>query len=221
MSSILKALKKLEREKSGRFPESMNINSDILGTADSNRNISPLSMVLLFLIFFGGGIAVAIFFMKAPPSKNNVKSDIAANSLQSPIQPTVKPEVLPAEIEVVPALKGRHAESARKEAKKTVVKKDSIVKKNTLAVVSDVTKKTSEAAESVNKKIHTNAVPVLRVNGIAFQNSNADSMAIINGIPVSSGSIIEGVTVEEVRKDRVLFKRNLEKFEIQLGQSNR
>ena len=46
-------------------------------------------------------------------------------------------------------------------------------------------------------------------------------MAIVNGTPVSNGSIIEGVTVEEVRKDRVLFQHNGEKFEIQLGQSNR
>ena len=36
-----------------------------------------------------------------------------------------------------------------------------------------------------------------------------------------SSNRIEGVTVEEVRNDRVLFRRNGEKFEIQLGQSNR
>jgi hypothetical protein len=64
-------------------------------------------------------------------------------------------------------------------------------------------------------------IPALRVNGIAFQVSGADNMAIINGTAVASGSTIEGVTVEEVRKDRVLFQFNGEKFEIHLGQTNK
>ena len=64
-------------------------------------------------------------------------------------------------------------------------------------------------------------VPTLRVNGIAYQNGSADSMAVINGVPVLTGATIEGVTVEEVQKDRVLFQYNGEKFGIPLGQSNR
>jgi type II secretory pathway component PulC len=83
----------------------------------------------------------------------------------------------------------------------------------------------AEIPKITAEPVHTDQAPVittpkLRVNGIAFQNSSADSMAIVNGTPVSGGSIVEGATVEEIRRDRVLFQRNGEKFEIQLGQSN-
>ncbi len=79
--------------------------------------------------------------------------------------------------------------------------------------------------EIVYKHIRWQAVdksmPVLRVNGIAFQASGGvDNMAIVNGTPVSGGSLIEGTIVEEVQKDRVLFQRNGERFSILLGQSN-
>ncbi|NTV48170.1 MAG: general secretion pathway protein GspB [Geobacteraceae bacterium] len=203
----------------------MNINSDILGSTDSSRKISLLPLVLLFLLFFGGGIAVTFFFLKAPQPKTKLKPEITANNLQPQNLPAaVIPETLPTEIEIVPALKKPHGETVRKETSKSVIKKNlagSIVKKNAPAIVSNISKKPDITTESATKEIYTSKAPNLRVNGIAFQNSNADSMAIVNGMPVSSGSIIEGVTVEEVQNDRVLFRRNLEKFEIRLGQSNR
>jgi type II secretory pathway component PulC len=65
------------------------------------------------------------------------------------------------------------------------------------------------------------AVPALRVNGIAFQDGGADSVAMINGVPVSSGSVIDGVKIEEIHKSKVIFSHNGERFEIPLGQSNR
>jgi type II secretory pathway component PulC len=63
--------------------------------------------------------------------------------------------------------------------------------------------------------------PLLRVNGIAYQNNSAESMAIINGNPLSKGSTIEGTTIEEIHKDKVVFQHNGRKFEIHLGQTNR
>ena len=65
----------------------------------------------------------------------------------------------------------------------------------------------------------TAAKPVLKVNGIAFQDG-ADSVAVINGITVSKGSVIEGARVEEIQKDRVRFSRGGEKFDIILDKSN-
>jgi hypothetical protein len=63
------------------------------------------------------------------------------------------------------------------------------------------------------------ANPVLKVHGIAFQDG-ADSVAVVNGITVSNGSVIEGARVEEIQKDRVRFSRGAEKFEIILDKSN-
>ncbi len=228
MSSILKALKKLEHEKSGRFPDSLRIDSDILRSTDSSRSFSPFAFILLFLLVFGGGAAVAFFFMKETKAVTTAKSQpvITVKSLPSPLSaPVVNPETLPAEIVVVPALNKLPGKASRKQRQKTVAAGNaavSIVKKPTREAVTGISEKPEETTEGVKRDLPAAAtVPTLRVNGIAFQNSSADSMAIVNGMPVSSGSIIEGITVEEVRNDRVLFQRNGEKFEIKLGQSNR
>jgi general secretion pathway protein B len=228
MSSILKALKKLEHERSGRFPDSLKIDSDILRGTDSSRSVSTFTLVLLFLLVFGGGAAVALFFMKETKELTTTKPQpvITARSIPSPVSaPVISPETLPAEIVVVPARKEPSGEASRKQQQKRALagnSADSIVKKPTKAAVSGTSNKPEEATEAVKKGLPAaTTIPTLRVNGIAYQNSSADNMAIVNGTPVSSGSIIEGATVEEVRNDRVLFQRNGEKFEIKLGQSNR
>lgn len=60
---------------------------------------------------------------------------------------------------------------------------------------------------------------VLKVHGIAFQDG-AESAAVVNGITVSNGSVIEGAKVEEIQKDRVRFSRGGEMFDIILDKSN-
>ena len=62
---------------------------------------------------------------------------------------------------------------------------------------------------------------MLRVNGIAFQDDGAGTVAMLNGEPLSKGGIIAGVNVDEIYKNRVKFRYNGETFEILLGQSNR
>ncbi len=64
-------------------------------------------------------------------------------------------------------------------------------------------------------------MPHLTVNGIAYQEGGSDNLAVINGITVSNGAVIEGVKVEDIQKDRVQFSHDGEKFEIILNKSNR
>lgn len=228
MSSILKALKKLEHEKTARSPLSLKIDTDILRTVDSSRGYSPYSLALLFLLVFGGGASVAFYFardVKAPGETVTAPPAPVAKALQAKVPPPVIiTETLPAEIVVVPARKGPSVEAPRAKqikppAAKTAKAVDRVPAKEAAAGVSELQNGSDEAAKGAVPAAAD--VPSLRVNGIAFQNNSADSMAIVNGMPVSSGSIIEGTAVEEIRKDRVLFQRNGEKFEIMLGQSNR
>lgn len=79
--------------------------------------------------------------------------------------------------------------------------------------------KTSKASSLLSESVKV--IPTLRVNGIAFQDGTAESVAIINGVPVSSGSVVDGVLINGIYKNRVEFSYNGEKFEINLGQSNR
>ena len=63
--------------------------------------------------------------------------------------------------------------------------------------------------------------PLIKVNGIAFQGNGPGSVAVVNGVPVANGSMIEGARVEDIQKDRVRFSYGGEKFEVDLGKSNR
>src|ERR1700676_3731910 len=124
MSSILKALKKLEHERSGRFPDSLQIDPDIMRCTDSSRRVPTFALVLLFLLVFGGGATVAFFFMKETKELVTTKPQpvITAKSLQVPISaPVVSTETLPAEIVVVPARKEPSGEASRKQQQKTAV----------------------------------------------------------------------------------------------------
>lgn len=228
MSSILKALKKLEQEKSGRFPDSLKIDSAILRTVDSSRSFSPFVRVLLLLLVFGGGAAAAVFFMKetAVPQVTTKSSSVqpvkSITTLPPPAQ--VKSETLPTAIVIVPARGEQSGKLPLKQRESKTGTGKSATSRANQKIRSVVAEKPVEKTESNGTEPQlpvATSIPMLRVNGIAFQGSAAERMAIVNGTPVSNGSIIEGITVEEVRKDRVLFQRNGEKFEIQLGQSNR
>jgi len=233
MSSILKALKKLEHEKSQSIANSLNIDADILRGSDAPRNSSPLVMALLLLLFFGGGAAVAIYFVKdtkSQPAATNPKPVITEKTLQMQLDPPViKTETLPAEIVVVPASRAQNNDVMQKQLRKPLVAGKAAVSivSNSAAMAVSVKPEQPKAAEEAAKHgipaapstPAATTTSVLRVNGIAFQGKSSESMAIVNGTPVANGSTIDGATVEEIRNDRVLFSRNGEKFEVQMGQS--
>lgn len=226
MSSILKALKKLEHEKTGRFPESLNINADILRTTESTRSFSPFTLLLFSLLIFGGGAAATFLFLKSsrlPQSATKSQQIISAEDDQPRgSQASVTPDTLPAEIVVVPA-KSKSAGKRQLPQNKTAAPGNGVANKASTAAEPVRPAKSKEVVAAVKSEYiaATRTVPALRVNGIAFQNRGAESVAIVNGVTVTKGAIIEGATVDDVRNDRVLFRYNGEPFEILLGQSNR
>lgn len=232
MSSILKALKKLEDEKTSRFPDSLNIDSDILKSSHESRKMSPFTALLLLLLVFGGGAGAAYFIMKG-----NTKQPVAAApqpitvvtaAPSSPVAPQTAKPTAPSAAKPVsaPVQKKPSAVTAQKPQLKkaaAVAAKHSVAKPSPARSTAQQSNKPLPAADNgaKNELPVSATMPTLRVNGIAFQNNSADSMAIINGIPVSNGSTVEGATVEEIRRDRVVFQRSGEKFEVKLGQANR
>ncbi|MDD2272529.1 MAG: hypothetical protein PHP95_07875 [Desulfuromonadaceae bacterium] len=225
MSSILKALKKLEHEKTGRFPESLNISSDILRPNEAHQSFSPLTILLFSLIIFGGGAAATFLFLNndiTPKAINKSQQVIRTeNDHTTDSLPAGITETLPHEIEVVPA-KSRPGEERHTAQHKTVLEVNSAANNRSTKVEETKTiKQETTAAVSSEHVAAARTAPVLRVNGIAFQNRGAESVAIVNGIAVTREAVIEGATVVDVRNDRVLFKYNGEPFEILLGQSNK
>lgn len=239
MSSILKALKKLEDEKAIRKPDSLKIDSEIL-RGDASQRISTTGISLLAAFLFVCGSGATYFFMK-PDTKNIAGAKSPAASVESSRPSPSAASVVPA-AENQQSLKSSKAElpksgkvaSARTDLKPgNTATAPSSVKSPELAARVQSVQQTKQAvgkqsAEST-KKTPVTAVratttvmaPSLKVNGIAFQDESADRVAIINGISVSNGSSIEGAKVEDIQKDRVRFSYGGEHFDVALGKSNR
>ncbi len=233
MSSILKALKKLEDDKAARRPDELKIDSEILRSSDTPSSLSPTNAILIAMLLLAGGSSATYFFMKRDKVPEPVVVQTPAASVQNkpvvPTTPVIKAERLPAEVPVVPSATFKKTEVSKPKADNTPPP----VKTATVAVppapkpakpapaVKPVTQAKAAAPTRTLPAASANGVPALRVNGIAFNDGGADSVAMINGVPLSSGSAIEGVKVVEIHENRVGFSYNGEKFEIPLGQSNR
>ena len=222
MSSILKALKKLEREKSGRFPDSFNIDAEILKNTDPGHKYSLFTLAMLFLLVFAVGVALTFFALKPPKLvQTSIKAPpTLAEATSQPPTAVIKPEIVAAEIVVKPARKHNGTVAHKQQQKKLPVDRigDNTTHKQVKASVAGIADKSKEINDTLPD---SGQIPTLRVNGIAFQNNAAQNVAIVNGATVSRGSIVNGVTVEEIRSDRIIFQRNGTIFEIQLGQSNK
>lgn len=57
----------------------------------------------------------------------------------------------------------------------------------------------------------------LTVSGIAWQKGESDRIAMVNGSPVSEGTIVAGARVVEIKPDRVRFSRDGSVFEVPIG----
>ena len=240
MSSILKALKKLEDEKTTRKPESLKINSEILRDSTSFR-LTPLNVGIaaVFLFFCGGG--ATYLYLKSEsgtspsPSVNETKKQKNLRAATPPSPPSSDiPVVHVVADPVVPAanhpssttpsaptsVSSYHAVASQKadiQSKKSISVKGQVANKNLVPAVEE----TKEITPAV--KVHKPATalrPYLKVDGIAFQ-EGIDSVAIINGIQATKSSVVEGAKIEAILKDRVLFSFGSDKFEILLGRANR
>jgi hypothetical protein len=57
----------------------------------------------------------------------------------------------------------------------------------------------------------------ITVTGIAWQKGESDRIAMVNGSPVSEGTVVAGARVVEIKPDRVRFSRDGAVFEVPIG----
>lgn len=234
MSSILKALKKLEDDRVAQRPEQLKIDADIL-KGDNVSRFSPSSIIIASLLLLAAGSGATYMFMKSDTApefsafKTPPKSS-GQSSLPAPPESGVKTEQLPEAVVVVPAnqLKPIPVETAKRPQPSAATPAGVAAPVVATPAVSPkpvVTPKPVEQAiikeQAAPSSPPVKVPPPLRVNGIAFEDGSAGSVAMVNGVPVTQGSLIEGAKVEEIHKNRVKFSYNGENFEIPLGQSNK
>ncbi len=247
MSSILKALKKLEADKAARLSGQVEISRAILTEkpSRSGRRTPVLvigSSVLLAVAVLAG--SMMLWHSRITPSAGEHQ----ANAPQLPAQPApVKTTPLPqpaakpnstvpatpatgvtrrpeAAVPSPPPLPTPTAQTPRQTSPtpQRQVPAAPISKPLTAPSTTPQT-----PVETVARPVpapsapHPHAVPALRVSGIAWQVDSASRLAIVNGQPVGLGVNVGGATVDEIFPDRVRFTYKGEKVEVGLGRSSK
>jgi general secretion pathway protein B len=231
MSSILKALKKLEEEKSRlEEPKEINVSREILRQPTEQKKLlkwlwllgSSAALVILML-------TVALLRKPAPSATVPVRQPPPA---ALPAAPLARQENLP----LAPQLSGRGksplptAPIEAAEPTRKVIRQlpEQAEVRSVRQEMRDLLGGTEPASDQRVTAPATNAAPdlamgsygtALTLSGIAWNKDSADRLAIINGQPSAIGTTIGGVIVEEILLDRVKLSRNGRSFELLIGKS--
>lgn len=222
MSSILKALKKLEEEKSARTPDALRIDTEILRGGGPSR-FPYRNVTLLAVLFFVCGSALTYLYVKrvAHPAGNQA-GNLTPRVVRHPPAVTEEP------LKIMPAAGGSprtvQVEPPRSQAKNAPATaphaKPLRHSRATAPAVTGQPKPNPAATPAAPPAAPAKRIPTLRVDGIAYHSGSADSLAVVNGNMVYAGAVVEGVKVEEIGKDRIRFNYEGERFEVPLGKSN-
>lgn len=222
MSSILKALKKLEEEQAGRSASSP--------TGSSGQFVAPMraGQPLLLLVFgIGAGLLLAaglyVLFGRSeiqtspppvlqglqtdipaakavPTSVTKVASGVAASvPVESPVRAKAPSVVTPVQPAAVNAIAPR-AVVNRAPVAPPILPSPAPVTKTRIDQVEHVEVKRREIPSPGQQWM----APNLTVSEI-LPTSAEGRMAIVNGMPVMEGTLLDGVLVEKIGADQVVF----------------
>jgi hypothetical protein len=225
MSSILKALKKLEHDTTVRKPDAFRINTDILRGNAPRRQFST-GLIVTAIAIFACGAGATYLYMKE--GSRLLSHQPGLPTIQGYRGAQSQPEAIFAVPSDTAEYLSRKPAQTNPESEKT-----GLIHRNVTFVEPQQSKPTEAIGQPqpqiLEQKPPSPAIPampvvpaakpVLKVHGIAFQDG-ADSAAVVNGITVSVGSMIEGARVAEIQRDRVRFNRGGETFDIILDKSN-
>lgn len=223
MSSILKALKRLEEDKAERLDVPVDIARDILRQPRKTRHSAPRQLLVLAV----GGVVVAAgalfllyewFSIKA--SEPMTKAEYVVMQPESPPPPAIapveaKPIIPPAVLSEPEIVEVQMAPPPVARPKEPVVRAAAPAARATVAPKKPVPQASTKPVPAAT--VEQAALPRLVVSGIAFQPEREARLAVVNDLPVMEGTLIEGAQVEEILADRVRFSWKGGNFEVLLG----
>jgi general secretion pathway protein B len=229
MSSILKALKKLEEEKSLQKSEKeVNISRDIL-THQSDRKSSvnwlwllgiSATVVITILTFALFRKSTTVDEVKSPrlPVMSRLSTSQSAPPAAFPPPLAVdgkKAAVAPAPVTVLNQGSSRSFLSPGKEPRTLTELPNS-------PVVTTELPKTELAPRNVpSLRAPLPDDTTLTLSGIAWNKDSSDRLAIINGQPTVTGATVNGAVVEEILQDKVRMNLSGRTFELFLGRQTK
>lgn len=217
MSSILKALKRLEEEKSKRPDMPVDIAKDILRQPSQRRKSTPR----LLAAACGVVVAFGIIFLWYAEQTDKL-TDHASRKEHVSTTPRLPPPPVAAsvaETSVPPATNRPDAEVVEVRMTHTPLaaavnpaadrRNDASARNATTAEKSSPPVSLAEQAPQAPPRHFVPQPragdPILIVSGIIFQPERETRLAIINDLPVMEGTHIEGAEVIEILADRVRF----------------
>ncbi|MBI5656110.1 MAG: general secretion pathway protein GspB [Geobacter sp.] len=239
MSSILKALQKLEQDKAARQTREPDISGAITRSSQRRKSqprwlvptvmllVATVSILVTYAVMGGFGSSRQT---PAPPAV----ADIPQERPQAASQPLLAPQapLSPSETAAPNRLPAAHAPRLPLAPSERPGKTGGIIPVPTPkqgASARTIEPQTAaplpspaQAPQAVTAEQPAAAPkpPALRVSGIAWQKDSTSRLAVINGMSVTEGGMVEGAQVEEIFPDRVRFSFKGSTFEIQMGKEN-
>jgi hypothetical protein len=221
MSFILKALKKLEEEKTVRRPGPHDINSALLAPdrAPSARiSRKPLMLTAMLLVLAAGCGTTWLLLRHYPVSPapgNSSLSGVSSRADQPAVSPTASADpgaATPAKggnAAVERGEAGSHAGLPSSDEKRSAGEAPPFLRNSRVA--------DQPRADRASQEPSGSPPPGVKVNGIALQDDPAESVAVVNGILVRRGMSVQEMRVEEIFSDRVRFSGNGQTWEVHIS----
>lgn len=229
MSSILKALKKLELEKAARNESTVEIARDILRStpAPARGSQAPVlaGAVLVVLAALGGGywamksesLPAPVSVASGPVAPSPVPAVAPAPVAAAPVVATpAREEAIPTQ-EVKPLPPVGTASPALAKPAQTERKKPAPATPPNPGLLAEGPSVAQAPAPKPQASVAAQAsAPELVLSGIIYQDQPDARLAVVNELPVMAGTMIAGARVEEILRDRVRFSYQGRTIEVAL-----
>jgi len=233
MSSILKALQKLENDKASRQTREPDISSAIIRESQRRstraRWVFPIGVTAVAAI----SIILTYTFMGGFSADRNANKELIQQALpsQHPIATQPHSAQLPtatASAPLPPQTLDRSAnptliEQRSKQPRVVTIPSQSpdlpaVESSQPASVLPQPESSPQSTDRSKDKPL---PVPTFSINGIAWQKDSASRLAVINGVAVGEGGMVEGAKIEQIFQDRVRFSLEGRSFEVSLERGGR
>jgi general secretion pathway protein B len=223
MSVILDALKKLDREKSSRRSGTGNIAVEILrpDLPRPGKRIPLYAAIALLTSIATAAITYGVivkggFLSKSPPPAaiNPAEPSQQAAPVPIPSEPALdtRDQVSPVPPKIQSPVKSKKPAATPGENKGDEKK----ISRSVSPKEADIPLEKTKVLPEHTPKGSATTSPSLNITTIVWYEEPSKRFAMINGVIVTEGSVIEGMKVEEIHPDRVRLLHKDQHFEISI-----
>lgn len=225
MSTILRALKKLEHDRASGKRRQEELELDFLDSPPPVPRRSPLKSALTVLLLLACGSAATFLFMgrtgkKVVPSPPAATPRVrqAAFKISSAGMTRALPLANNSSAAIRPTPVGTPLQASRKPIQRPSAIRASEPPPVLLTNRELGTEQHAQHVPVTSRRLNQPVSSQLTVNGIALSDGEKRK-AIVNGVMVSVGAVIEGARVEDIQEHRVFFSRGGRSFVVTVGNS--